>query len=133
MRLPRAVLTLRSVKSSVCNDYAARAVLRLARPYANGRVFKVEDLAAPFGTLPNYLTQILIDPKSRQIVASVGEVIRAIHGQVFDLPARGDVACPPKLRAAWKHLPQTLDTAAAALTFKRRLEDGAVKDGRFDI
>lgn len=121
------------MKSSVRNDYAARAVLRLARHYANGSVFKVEDLAAPFGIPPNYPTQIPTDPKSRQIVVSVGEVLRAIHGQVFDSPALGDAACPPKLRVAWKHLQQTLAATAAAVTFQRRLEDGAVEDGRFDI
>ena len=142
---------LAPVKLSVRSDYAARAVLGLARHYANGSVLKVEDLAAQFGIPASYLVQILIDLKSRQIVASVrgksggyrlarppaaitlGEVLRAIHGQVFDSPALSDEGCPPELRAMWRHLQQTLDATADVVTFQRLLEDGSGKDGMFDI
>ena len=88
---------LRGVKLSVKSDYAARAVLSLARNHSKGRVMKVEELAAENGIPANYLVQILIELKSRNIVRSVrgkeggyllarlpseitlGQVLRCIH------------------------------------------------------
>ena len=83
---------------------------------------KVEELATEQNVPPNYLVQILLELKSKLIVKSVrgkeggyllarapgeitlGEVLRAMHGQVFDSPALSDAECPPELRAAWKKL-----------------------------
>ena len=136
---------------SVRSDYAARAVLGLARHYAGGGALKAKYLARQFQIPPNYLVQILADLKGGKLVASVrgtdggyrlarppaaitlGEVLRAIHGQVFDSTALSDTGCPPELRAAWQHLQQTLDVTANAVTFQRLLEDGSGKGGMFDI
>ena len=60
-----------TVKLSVKSDYAARAVIGLARHYPTGAALKVEELAADSGTPANYLVQILIELKSRHIVKSV--------------------------------------------------------------
>src|SRR6202451_4627969 len=110
------------MKLSAKSDYAARAVLGLARHYHTGGSCRVEDLAAEQGIPPNYLVQILIELKSQQIVKSVrgkeggyllarspaeitmADVLRCVHGQVFDSPALADPHCPPELRAAWKIL-----------------------------
>ena len=59
------------MKLSVKSDYAARAVLGLARRYAEGGSVRAEDLAAEQGIPPNYLVQILIELKARRIVKSV--------------------------------------------------------------
>src|SRR5580658_8650863 len=114
------------MKLSAKSDYAARAVLGLARRYHTGESVRVEDLAAEQGIPPNYLVQILIELKSQHIVKSLrgkeggyllarapvdvtlADVLRCVHGQVFDSPALSDAKCPPELRAAWKTLQQTL-------------------------
>src|SRR5580693_7258781 len=128
------------MKLSAKSDYAARAVLGLARHYSSGESLKVEDLAAEQGIPPNYLVQILIELKSQQIVKSVrgkeggyllarppaqitlADVLRCVHGQVFDSPALTDSQCPAELRAAWKTLQRALDNAATAITFQKLID-----------
>ena len=98
-----------------------------------------------------YLAQILIELKSNQIVKSVrgktggyflarppgeitlGDVLRAIHGEVFDSPALGDVQCPPELRQAWTKLQKALDETADAITFQQLLEESAEKEKMYYI
>lgn len=139
------------MKLSVKSDYAARAVLALARQFPTGKACKVDDLAAAYDIPPNYLVQILIELKSRQLVKSVrgkdggylltkppaeislGEVLRSIHGQVFDTPALADSTCPPELRTAWQTLRRSLETAADAIHFQQLLEAGADKDRMYYI
>ena len=140
-----------SVKLSVRSDYAARALLGLARHYAGGGVLTVRDLAGQFQIPPKYLVQILADLRTWKLVASVrgtdggyrlarppaeitmGEVLRAIHGQVFDSPALADPACPAELREAWTQLQRTLDAAADGITFQRLIEESAGKDKMYYI
>ena len=129
------------MKLSVKSDYAARAVLGLCRHYASGNAVRVEDLGTEHGIPPNYLVQILIELKAQGIAKSVrgkeggyllarppgeitlGQVIRAIHGTVFDTPALSDPKCPPELRKAWNSLQTTLNTTADSITFQRLQED----------
>ena len=59
-----------SVKLTVKCDYAARAVLSLARHYASGRAVRVEALAREQSIPQNYLVQILIELKASGIVRS---------------------------------------------------------------
>jgi Rrf2 family protein len=128
------------VKLSVKSDYAARAVLGLARQYPGTTAVRADDLAAEQGIPVNYLVQILIELKSAHIVRSVrgkeggyllarppaditlGQVLRAIHGQLFDTPALGDPRCPIELRDAWRKLQQTLDQTADSISFQQLLE-----------
>ena len=112
---------------------------------------KVEDLAAENGIPANYLVQILIELKSRHIVKSVrgkeggyllarapaeislGDVLRSVHGNVFDAPALGDARCPPELRAAWKKLQNSLDETADSINFQQLLEQGTEKEKMYYI
>jgi Rrf2 family protein len=139
------------VKLSVKSDYAARAVLGLANRFPSGQAIKVEDLAAENGVPPNYLVQILIELKSQNLVKSLrgkeggyllarspaevtlGDVIRAVHGQVFEPPALSDMHCPEELREAWAVLQKTLDKAADQITFQRLLEQRAEKGKMYYI
>ena len=138
------------MKLSVKSHYAARAVLGLARHPATSPV-KVEELAAVQGVPPNYLVQILLELKSQGLVRSargkeggyqlarspaeitLGQVIRAVHGSVFDSPALLDAEGPPELRRAWQKLQRTLDDAADAITFQQLLEEGSEKDKMYYI
>ena len=130
----------RAVKLSVKTDYAARAVLELAGHPADGPARKVEELSTVVGTSANFLVQILIDLKSAGIVASVrgkqggyrlartpkeitlGDVWRAVDGEVLDTPALTDAACPGALRDAWGTLKETVNTSADRITFAQLLE-----------
>lgn len=133
------------MKLSVKSDYAARAVIGLAKHFPTGAALKVEELANESGSPANYLVQILIELKSRNIVKSVrgkeggyllarppgeislGDVLRCVHGRVFDPPALHDPHCPPELRAAWGKLQTALDETADGITFQQLLDEGADK------
>jgi Rrf2 family protein len=135
----------------VKSDYAARAVLGLARRYATGAALRVEDLAAEQGVPGNYLVQILIELKGQGIAKSVrgkeggyllarppaeislGDVLRAVHGKVFDTPALSDPDCPPELRRAWQRIQQSVDSAADSTTFQELLEESAEKEKMYYI
>jgi Rrf2 family transcriptional regulator, cysteine metabolism repressor len=139
------------MKLSAKSDYAARAVIGLARHYQSGESLRVEDLAAEQGIPPNYLVQILIELKSQQIVKSVrgkeggyllarapseitfADVLACVHGQVFDSPALSDPQCPPELRAAWKAMQTALNSAASAITFQKLLDQSADKEKMYYI
>ncbi len=128
------------MKLSVKSDYAARAVLGLARAYASGAPCKVEDLAAAQQVPANYLVQILIELKAKHLVRShrgkdggyrlarppaeitLGDVLRAIHGEVIEPPALANPDCPPELRQAWSQLKQATEAAADAINFQHLVE-----------
>ena len=139
------------MKLSVKSDYAARATLGLARRNQEGTAMRAEDLAAEQGIPANYLVQILIELKSQQIVKSVrgkaggyllmrspaaitlGDILRCVHGQVFDSPALSDPQCPPELRAAWRKLQHTLEASADSITFQHLLDQSAEKEKMYYI
>jgi Rrf2 family protein len=139
------------VKISVKSDYAVRAVLGLARQYQRGGAVRVEQLAADYGIPANYLVQILIELKLHHIVKSqrgkeggyriakapaeisFGDVLRCIHGEVFDSSALSDPQCPPELRHTWKTLQQTLDSTADAITFQQLLDQAAAREKMYYI
>lgn len=128
------------MKLSVKSDYAARAVLGLARHFQSGVAVRVEDLATEQGIPANYLVQILIELKLKQIVKSqrgkeggymlarlpsqisLGDILRGTEGQVFDSPALHDPHCAPELREAWKKLQRASEQAADAITFQQLLD-----------
>ena len=58
------------MKLSVKSDYAARALLGLARHWPDGGARRAEELAAEQGVPANYLVQILIELKAKHIVNS---------------------------------------------------------------
>ena len=139
------------MKLSVKSDYAARAVLGLARQYHTGQAVKVEELAAGQVIPANYLVQILIELKAQHLVKSVrgkeggyllakppaeislGDVLRCVHGQVFDTPALSDPQCPPELRKAWKKLQGAASATSDAITFQQLLEESSEKEKMYYI
>lgn len=112
---------------------------------------RVEDLAAEQGVPGNYLVQILIELKAQGIARSVrgkeggyllgrppseislGDVLRAVHGRVFDTPALSDPNCPAELRRAWERIQQAVDNAANSTTFQELLEESAEKEKMYYI
>ena len=136
---------------SVKSDYAARAVLGLARHWPDVCARRVEELAAEQGVPANYLVQILIELKAKHIVKSqrgkdggyrlarspaeisLGDILRAVHGQVFDSPGLSDLQCPPELRSAWKKLQKALENTADNITFQQLLDESADKGKMYYI
>jgi Rrf2 family protein len=139
------------VKLSVKSDYAARAVLGLARHFPTGTALRVEDLAAEQKVPANYLVQILIELKAQGIAKSVrgkeggyllarapaeislGDVLRAVHGEVFDTPALSDPNCAPELRQAWQKLKTAVDEVAGKITFQQLLDESSEKEKMYYI
>ncbi len=139
------------MKLSVKSDYAARAVLGLARHYPTGAAVRIEQLASEQGVPANYLVQILIELKSQGIARSLrgkeggyllarspaeitlGDVLRAVHGRVFDTPALSDPDCSPELQRAWEKLQRALDAAANGITFQQLLDEAAAKEKMYYI
>ena len=128
------------MKLSVKTDYATRAILGLAAHSIDGPVCKVEDLALVSGTSANFLVQILTDLKSAELVTSVrgkeggyrlarvpekitlGDVWRAVDGQILDSPALYDEQCPEVLREAWADIRDSVSREADEITFAALLE-----------
>jgi len=139
------------VKLTVKSDYAARAVLGLARHFTTGQPRRAEDLAAESNIPAKYLVQILIELKAQGIVKSIrgtaggyqlakppaevalGDILRAMHGEIFDTPALTDANCPAELREAWSRLKISVTASAAAINFQQLLEDGADKGKMYYI
>jgi Rrf2 family transcriptional regulator, cysteine metabolism repressor len=139
------------VKLSVKSDYAARAVLGLARKFASGKAVRVENLATEQAVPPNYLIQILIELKGQGILRSVrgkdggyllarspseitlGDILRAVHGSILEAPALSSPECPPELRDAWKKLHDTMEAAANAITFQQLLDVSGAKEKMYYI
>jgi Rrf2 family protein len=139
------------VKLSVKSDYAARAVLGLARHYPSEVALRVEELAAEQSVPAKYLAQILIELKAHGIARSVrgkdggyllgrspaeislGDVLRSVHGAIFDTPALSDPDCPPELRRAWQRLQHVVESTAGTLTFQQMLEESAEKEKMYYI
>jgi Rrf2 family protein len=139
------------VKLSVKSDYAVRAVLWLCQHDHEGGARTVEEMASAQGIPPNYLVQILIELKSAGIVKSqrgktggyllarppasisFGDVLRCIHGEIFDSPGLSDPHSAPELRQAWSRLQTAVNEAADAITFQQLLENAAEKGKMYYI
>ncbi len=139
------------MKLSVKSDYAARAVLGLARHFPAGVAMRVEHLAAQQNVPPNYLVQILIELKAQGIARSIrgkeggyllgrppaqitlADVLRAVHGTVFDSPALSDKECPPELRRAWQRLQRTMENTAESINFQQLLDESQDKEKMYYI
>jgi Rrf2 family transcriptional regulator, cysteine metabolism repressor len=139
------------VKLSVKSDYAARAVLGLARHFPSHVTLRMEDVAVEQGVPPKYLPQILLELKARGLVQSVrgkeggyllarppgditlGDVLRAVEGPLLEPAAPPSPDEPLELRRAWQKLQRALDAAADSITFQQLLEEGAEKEKMYYI
>ncbi len=51
-----------------------------------------------------------------------GDVLRCIHGEIFDSPAFGNPPPPPELRQAWQQLRRAVNQTADSITFQQMIE-----------
>ncbi len=139
------------MKLSVKSDYAARAVLALARRAHAGVPVPVETLAEDHHIPSSYLIQILLELKAQRIVQShrgkdggyqlarppaeitLGDIVRCVHGHAFDTPAIADPHCPAELRDAWQSIQRAVDARLDAVNFQQLAESGLEKDRMYYI
>lgn len=139
------------MKLTVKSDYATRAVLELARTADLASARRVDDLAQSAGVSGNYLVQILIELKSRGIVRSVrgkeggyllarrpeeisiGDVLRCVHGDIFESPAIEDENCPEQLRRAWRQLRDAAIQVADGVDFRTLVEQSSGREEMYYI
>ena len=138
------------MKVSVKSDYAARAVMGLARHFQKDMAVRVEDWRRSKGSLRIIWFKFSLI-KSQSIVRSqrgkeggyllarppaeitLGDILRCVHGQVFDSPALTDSRCPAELRAAWKKLQGALEGSADSITFQQLLEESTGREKMYYI
>lgn len=112
---------------------------------------RIETLATERSIPANYLVQILIDLKAQGIVRSVrgkeggyrlarppaditmGDVLRAVHGEIFDPPALSDPRCPDELKRAWSKIQEATRSAADAVNFQQLVEESSEKEKMYYI
>lgn len=125
------------MKLSIKSDYGVRAVFGLSKHYGTGKAIRIEKLAKEQGIPANYLVQILLELKNHGIVTSqrgkeggyllakapsevsFGDVLRCIHGTIFETPAMEDGEVHQVLRNSWVQLQTVLDETANKLTFDK--------------
>jgi Rrf2 family protein len=124
------------MKASVKSDYACRAVEALALHHPNARPLRIEEIAKREAIPANYLVQILIELKSKGLIQSrrgkaggyalaktpreitVGDVLRAVQGDVLEMPLLLEARCPEEIKRAWRRIKDAAEQAADGVTFE---------------
>ena len=124
------------MKASVKSDYACRAVEALALHHPSARPLRIEEIATREAIPANYLVQILIELKSKGLIQSrrgkaggyalakapreitVGDVLRAVQGDVLEMPLLSEARCPEEIKRAWRRIKDAAEEAADDVTFE---------------
>ena len=124
------------MKASVKSDYACRAVEALALHHPDSRPMTIEEIAGKESIPAKYLVQILIELKGKGLIQSrrgkaggymlaktpreitVGDVLRAIQGDVLEMPMLQESRCPEEIKQAWRRIKQAAEGAADQVTFE---------------
>jgi Rrf2 family protein len=124
------------MKLSVKTDYACRAIEALALNHPNSRPMRIEEIARQEAIPANYLVQILIEMKGKGLIQSrrgksggyllakapseitVGDVIRAVHGEVVELSPLAGKSCPQEIQRAWWRIKSAAEETADSITFE---------------
>lgn len=62
-----------------------------------------------------------------------GDVLRCVHGEIFDSPALSEQQCPAELRQAWQSLQKAVNQTADSITFQQLVEEGMDKGKMYYI
>ena len=128
---------VRKMKASVKSDYACRAVEALALHFPNPRPLCIEEIARRQSIPQNYLVQILLELKRTGLIQSrrgkmggyvlfrlpreitLGDVLRAVQGEVLDLPSLSEPDCPEEIKQAWRRVKTAAEDAANGVNFEQ--------------
>ena len=124
------------MKASVKSDYACRAVEALALHHPNSKPMRIDDIAEEKSIPSNYLVQILIELKSKGLIQSrrgksggyvlarlpreitVGDVLRAVQGNVLEIPMLDEPRCPEEIKRAWRRIKLAAEGVADGINFE---------------
>src|SRR5882724_8831712 len=139
------------MKASVKSDYACRAVEALALHHPNVRPLRIDEIAQREGIPANYLVQILIELKSKGLIQSrrgkaggyvlakspreitLGDVLRAIQGDILEMPLLAEARCPEEIKRAWRRIKQAAEGVADDITFEDICLQAVVKSEMYYI
>jgi len=125
------------MKVSIKSEYACRAVEALVLHHPNPKPLCIEEIAQRQRIPPNYLVQILLELKRKGLIQSrrgkmggyvlarapqqitLGDVLRAVQGEVMDLSSVSKPDCPEEIKAAWRQLKSAIEDAAGKITFEQ--------------
>jgi Rrf2 family cysteine metabolism transcriptional repressor len=129
------------MKLTVKSDYACRAIEALALHHPSHRPMRIEEIARKEAIPANYLVQILIELKSKGLIQSrrgkaggyvlakspreitVGDVVRAVEGEILQLGATTGSAPPQEIQRAWQRIKQAAEAIADSITFEQICAD----------
>lgn len=118
------------------SDYACRAVEALALHHPDARPMRIEEIAEKESIPANYLVQILIELKSAGLIQSrrgksggyvlarpprkitVGDVLRAIQGDILEVPMLAESRCPEEIKHVWRRIKHAAEGVADEITFE---------------
>jgi Rrf2 family protein len=113
----------------------------LALHHPNSRPLRIEEIAQKEAIPANYLVQILIELKSNGLIQSrrgkaggyqlakspreitVGDVLRAIQGDVLEMPMLTESRCPDEIKRAWRRIKVAAEGVADTITFEEICAD----------
>jgi len=125
------------MKASIKSDYACRAIEALALHYPNPQPLCIEEIARSRHIPQNYLVQILLELKRSGLIQSrrgkmggyvwarapqqitLGDVLRAVQGEVMDISSLSKPDCPEEIKAAWSRVKAAAENAADGITFEQ--------------
>jgi Rrf2 family cysteine metabolism transcriptional repressor len=124
------------MKASVKSDYACRAVEALSLHHPDTRPLRIDEIAQIESIPASYLVQILIELKNKGLIQSrrgkaggymlarapreitVGDVLRAVQGDILEMPLLGEARCPEEIKRAWRRIKSAAEGAADDITFE---------------
>lgn len=133
------------MKLSIKADYACRAVEALALHHPNMQPMRIDQIARIQGIPSNYLVQILIELKGQGLIRShrgksggyvlaklpkeisVGDVIRAIHGELLEISSVSGAASPQEIRRVWERVKIAAEQVVDSVTFEEICAQSAGK------
>jgi Rrf2 family cysteine metabolism transcriptional repressor len=123
------------MKLPIKTDYACRAVEALSLHHPNIRPLRIEEIADREAIPANYLIQILIELKNKGLIQSrrgkaggytlakhpreisVGDVVRAVEGEVVGLAGLRASNSPIEIQRAWRKIQSAAEETADSITF----------------
>ncbi len=119
--------------------------------YPSGQPASIEEIARSQRIPANYLVQILQELKASGLIRSLrgqaggyilarppeqisfADLLRAVHGDVFDITCSLDRGCPDELRQVWQRLKGVFEREAESVKFDQIVTVASGRAQMFEI
>ena len=119
--------------------------------HPDSRPMRIGEIAERKAIPSSYLVQILIELKSKGLIQSrrgkaggyvlarspreitVGDVLRAIQGDILEMPLLAEAHCPEEIKRAWRRIKEAAEGTADRITFEDICADASVKTQMYYI